>query len=147
MSENKQRKKGTGSGEFAIVAAIALSGLGLLLAVPAGAQTCVKWDQPPDPAHPDNLYYGWNESSNWWNLGSTAADDWVCTTIDPVVMIRWWGSFYEWEDTTSSEPSISPPLPLGVLWITFSPAIVPARGATHWIRLVGAAASSNHGSR
>jgi len=58
----------------------------------------IKWNQPPDPAHPTNIFYGWNEQSvesatNW------AADDWVCTNAAPVTKIRWWGSFLNWTET------------------------------------------------
>ncbi len=52
----------------------------------------VKWQQPPEPTEPLNLFYGWNEPSDWWN-GPIAADDWVCTTDDPVTGLKWWGSF------------------------------------------------------
>jgi len=55
-----------------------------------------KWSQPPDPAQPDNVYYGWNEWSEWWN-GPVVADDWVCTTPDPVTDVHWWGSFLGWK--------------------------------------------------
>jgi hypothetical protein len=77
------------------------TGLALALVAAANAQNYVKWDQPPDPAQPDNLYYGWNEESTFWDQGPTVADDWVCQTDDPVVGIRWWGSFLGWQ---SSEP-------------------------------------------
>jgi hypothetical protein len=78
--------------------------LGLALAVPAGAQeNYVKWDQPPDPAQPENVYYGWNEESTFWDLGPTVADDWVCQTEDPVVGIRWWGSFLDWRQAEPPE--------------------------------------------
>ena len=45
------------------------------------------------------MYYGWNEPSVY---GSTniAADDWVCTTTNPVTAIRWWGSFLNWQSNT-----------------------------------------------
>ncbi|MBU0617762.1 MAG: hypothetical protein KKI02_08595, partial [Planctomycetes bacterium] len=76
---------------------LALAWLGLALAAPARAQDYVKWNQPPDPAQPDNVYYGWNEESTYWDLGPTVADDWVCQTNDPVVGIRWWGSFLGWQ--------------------------------------------------
>lgn len=93
--------------------------LALLLAAPAAAQTYVKWNQPPDPANPDNLYLGWNENSNWWDEGQTAADDWVCTTADPVVMIRWWGSYSGWR--SAAEPP-DPPSHFHILFWTDVPA-------------------------
>jgi len=59
-------------------------------------QGVVKWSQPPDPAHPQNVYYGWNEKSDWWN-GPIVADDWICSTPDPVTDVHWWGSFLGWK--------------------------------------------------
>lgn len=56
----------------------------------------VKWHQPPDPAFPQNVYYGWNQHSDWW-YGPIAADDWLCTTPEPVTGINWWGSFIGWK--------------------------------------------------
>jgi len=55
----------------------------------------VKWEQPPEPTAPPDTYYGWNEQSVYgqWQI---AADDWVCTTTDPVTDITWWGSFIGW---------------------------------------------------
>ncbi|MCK4341105.1 MAG: hypothetical protein KAY37_05200 [Phycisphaerae bacterium] len=64
----------------------------------------LKWSQPPDPAYPQNVCYGWNEESTFWEWGFTVADDWVCTTNDPIVSVRWWGSFLGWKE---AEP---PPL-------------------------------------
>lgn len=55
----------------------------------------LKWDQPPDPIHPTNIYYGWNEYSVSGGQ-NIAADDWACTTDDPVTDIHWWGSFLGW---------------------------------------------------
>jgi hypothetical protein len=54
-----------------------------------------KWWQPPVRTDPENVYYGWNQKSDWWN-GPVVADDWVCSTPDPVSHIRWWGSFENW---------------------------------------------------
>lgn len=65
----------------------------------------LKWSQPPDPAYPDNVYYGWNEYSEWW-YGPIVADDWLCTTPEPVTDIHWWGSFLGWKD-----PFLPPVLP------------------------------------
>lgn len=63
----------------------------------------LKWDQPPEPANPPDVYYGWNEYSVWDNetgLGKLVADDWYCDTDDPVTTIRWWGSFVGWRSAT-----------------------------------------------
>ncbi|MGQ9650720.1 MAG: DUF7901 domain-containing protein [Phycisphaerae bacterium] len=54
-----------------------------------------KWEQPPEAAQPTDVFYGWNEKSDWW-YGPVVADDWVCTTPDPVTDIHWWGSFLGW---------------------------------------------------
>ena len=64
---------------------------------PLPAQTTgkvIKWDQPPALATPTNVCYGWNEESVYGLR--VAADDWVCTTTNPVTKIRWWGSFIGW---------------------------------------------------
>jgi hypothetical protein len=63
-----------------------------------------KWRQPPDPAFPGNVYYGWNELSDWW-YGPVVADDWVCQVNTPVTDVHWWGSFLGWKHP---DP---PPLP------------------------------------
>ena len=55
----------------------------------------LKWQQLPDPAYPNNLYYGWNEPSEWW-FGPVVADDWICTTPNPVTDLHWWGSYPNW---------------------------------------------------
>lgn len=62
------------------------------------AENALKWNQPPLPAQPTNIFNGWNQPSiepapPW------AADDWVCTNADPVTKIRWWGSFLNWTET------------------------------------------------
>ena len=81
--------------------AVNVTAILLCVAVMSGsaamAQNYVKWNQPPDPVQPENLYYGWNEESTFWDLGPTVADDWVCNTADPIVGIRWWGSYLGWQ--------------------------------------------------
>ena len=57
--------------------------------------TLTKWSQPPDLAQPV-AYYGWNDYSAWW-YGPVVADDWLCTTPDPVTDVHWWGSFIGWK--------------------------------------------------
>jgi hypothetical protein len=49
-----------------------------------------KWSQPPDPAQPQNVCYGWNQFSEWC-YGPVVADDWFCGTSEPVTEIHWWG--------------------------------------------------------
>ena len=77
---------------------VALLLFAVLAASGAYGQNYVKWNQPPDPAQPDNLYYGWNELSVWGGE-QIAADDWFCETNDPVSDIHWWGSFIGWNRT------------------------------------------------
>ena len=69
----------------------------------------IKWDQPPDPAHPTNIFYGWNELSQFDPPAQIVADDWVCTTTNPVTDIHWWGSFLNW---TEFQP---PAMPIGFM--------------------------------
>lgn len=57
-----------------------------------------KWNQPPVPAEPTNVFYGWNEPS-MEDQPMFAADDWVCSTTNPVTRIRWWGSFLNWQQS------------------------------------------------
>lgn len=55
----------------------------------------IKWNQPPEPFNPPDGYTGWNELS-WIGNEQIVADDWVCTTSDPVTRIEWWGSCIGW---------------------------------------------------
>jgi hypothetical protein len=58
-----------------------------------------KYEQPPEPGLPEDVFLGWNQESLWnlpGSVGTIAADDWVCTSPDPVTKIRWWGSFIGW---------------------------------------------------
>jgi len=82
--------------------------------------TKLKWDQPPKLHQPEDFYYGWNEESTWWDLGPTVADDWVCTTDDPVTDIHWWGSFIGWLD--SEPPTGAMPSHFHILFWTDVPA-------------------------
>ena len=58
-----------------------------------------KWRQPPELMDVANIYNGWKEPSVT-NLPPIAADDWVCTSTNPVTKIRWWGSFANWVSNT-----------------------------------------------
>jgi hypothetical protein len=58
-----------------------------------------KYEQPPEPVDPPDVFLGWNEESLWepnGGIGTIAADDWVCSSPDPITKIRWWGSFIGW---------------------------------------------------
>ena len=111
----------TGRRKIALARFVVAAWLGLVLAVPAGAQTYVKWDQPPDPAQPDNLYLGWDEESICWEFGPTVADDFVCDAPDPVTHVRWWGSFQGWTQPYPLPPD-EMPLHFHILFWTDVPA-------------------------
>jgi hypothetical protein len=64
----------------------------------------IKWSQPPIPIEPDNLYYGWNEISEY-NGNQIVADDWLCDNDDPITDIHWWGSFKDWK---GQDPPVVP---------------------------------------
>lgn len=64
-----------------------------------------KWQQPPETITVDKVFNGWNEPSAT-NFPPLVADDWVCTSRNPVTKIRWWGSFLGW---TGAQP---PQLPV-----------------------------------
>ncbi|KPK75206.1 MAG: hypothetical protein AMJ79_12195 [Phycisphaerae bacterium SM23_30] len=54
-----------------------------------------KWKQKPEPAYPNNAFWGWNELSIHESK-QIAADDWFCDTSDPVTHVIWWASFIDW---------------------------------------------------
>ncbi len=60
--------------------------------------TEVKWSQPPALYTEPDVYYGWNETSlyGYESYYPIVADDWVCTSTNPVTDIHWWGSFSNW---------------------------------------------------
>ncbi|GEM_PF-1345592 len=57
----------------------------------------IKWSQPPMALVATNILSGWDEVSIY-GLGQIVADDWVCVYTNPVVALRWWGSFAGWSD-------------------------------------------------
>ena len=61
-----------------------------------------KWEQPPVPADPGNLFNGWNEPSIYGSQWQIAADDWVCSDTSLVTGLTWWGSYLGWEDPIQS---------------------------------------------
>lgn len=94
------RNSDTGCGKGPPLAVAVITALLAVTAV-APAQEYVKWDQPPDPSVMSNVYYGWNEYTEYGDFGGQiAADDWYCDTADPVSDIHWWGSFIGWNETT-----------------------------------------------
>ena len=70
----------------------------------AALEKQVKWSQPPKPIETDNLFYGWNEISQYHG-DQIVADDWLCDNDDPVTDIHWWGSFKDW---MGQEPPLMP---------------------------------------
>lgn len=87
-------------------------------------QDARKWSQPPDQTSPENVFYGWNEYSEWWN-GPVAADDWVCDTDDPVTDVHWWGSFLGWKDPYAPPQGMGMPTHFHILMWTDVPANDP----------------------
>jgi hypothetical protein len=59
----------------------------------------VKWSQPPVFARIPNLFLGWNETDHYGE-SRIVADDWACTTTNPVTDLHWWGSFLNWTEQT-----------------------------------------------
>ncbi len=60
----------------------------------------LKWSQPPlyNPASPKpECLWGWDEPSIYGG-GEIAADDWLCTSEQPISDIHWWGSYIGWAD-------------------------------------------------
>lgn len=79
---------------------------------PAKWSDPTKWSQPPvewQPGLEPPVYLGWDEYSMYNQVPpqQIVADDWHCTTDDPVTDIHWWGSFIGWDQP---EP---PQLPSG----------------------------------
>ncbi len=71
--------------------ALLVAGVGVAAAWPDA-----KWIQPPQPIEPLHLYFGWNEYSEFY-YGPMVADDWRCTSNEPVAVVSWWGSFLGWD--------------------------------------------------
>ena len=56
-----------------------------------------KWGQSPRLDGQSQLICGWDEISIYQaDEFNIAADDWVCTSTNPVTKVRWWGSFEGW---------------------------------------------------
>jgi len=99
------------------------------LAHPTQGQNPIKWNQPPEPITPVNVFYGWNEPSVHEPPGPVVADDWVCTTAQPVTKIRWWGSFLDW-----NEPNLPPGMPKAfklTFWTDVPAPPPPEQGFSH----------------
>jgi hypothetical protein len=70
-----------------------------ILGAAALKESPLKWNQPPVVTNTANVFNGWNETSVYGQM-PMIADDWVCTTTNPVTGIRWWGSFAGWQYAT-----------------------------------------------
>jgi hypothetical protein len=64
----------------------------------------LKWSQPPYELEP-GVSLGWDEKSTSGGL-QIVADDWLCTTTQPVTGVHWWGSYIGW-----TEPVPAPDAP------------------------------------
>ena len=68
-----------------------------------GAPLGLKWTQPPlynTQSFYDSTYWGWDEKSVYGD--TLLADNWFCGDDRPVKVIRWWGSYADWD-------SLNPP--------------------------------------
>ncbi len=54
-----------------------------------------KWVQRPEPYLPPDAINGWDELSHY-GIMQIVADDWVCSSDQPVTDVVWWGSFLGW---------------------------------------------------
>nr|HPQ42178.1 hypothetical protein [bacterium] len=71
----------------------------VIILTPGVAGYSIKWSQPPqfNPASPHpECFWGWDEISIFGGP-QIVADDWLCTTDEPVIGIRWWGSYLYWD--------------------------------------------------
>jgi len=69
-----------------------------LIDLSAGAPLGLKWSQPPlfsVQSFYDSTYWGWDEKSVYGD--TLLADNWFCGDARPVKMIRWWGSYADWD--------------------------------------------------
>lgn len=86
----------------------------------------IKWSQPPtfSPAslHPE-CFYGWDEISvhGLWQI---VADDWLCTTEQPITDIHWWGSYMDWSGVEPPSPPYLVPSAFHIgIWTDFAGGI------------------------
>ena len=63
----------------------------------------IKWSQPPAPYDPIG-FNGWDELSIHGQASpQIVADDWICTTDQPVTDVHWLGSFLDWSKEDLAE--------------------------------------------
>ncbi|MFC1569954.1 GEVED domain-containing protein, partial [bacterium] len=63
-----------------------------------GALLGRKWTQPPltsAKSFYDSTYWGWDEKSVYGD--TLLADNWFCGDDRPIKVIRWWGSYVDWD--------------------------------------------------
>ncbi len=89
-----------------LAALTALLFLGTSRAAATGIdEPLLKWGQPPVPAQPGDVFFGWNEFSKYGGP-QIVADDFRCPDTTPIGGVRWWGSFLGWR--SSGLPPIMP---------------------------------------
>lgn len=86
----------------------------------------LKWSQPPTPWTTENGFNGWNELS-WFGGPQIVADDWVCTTDQPVTDVHWWGSFLGWD-----QPYAPPDMPVQFHIAVWTDVPADPGGGTPW---------------
>lgn len=76
---------------------IVAAGIAAIAAAASARPTNVgpKWIQPPVSTVPTNVFYGWNQYSVYGGP-QLSADDFRALSNQPVVGVRWWGSFIDW---------------------------------------------------
>jgi len=62
-----------------------------------------KYEQPPQWTEATTLFSGGSELS-LHEGPQIAADDWICSTADPVTGVTWWGTFEGWNDAKQAPP-------------------------------------------
>jgi len=73
----------------------------------------LKWAQPPTygpvitPQPP--CFWGWDDLSNYFT-GPIVADDWACSTKQPITDVHWWGSYQNWTTRTPPPQGLGPDL-------------------------------------
>ena len=74
----------------------------------------IKWSQPPVQEEP-GIFIGWDEESH--NLAPRmVADDFRCSSDLPVIGIRWWGSFINWQQDKLPDLSQMPKAFYMTIW-------------------------------
>lgn len=130
-------------------ACVALGGDPLGPAADCATAACspIKWSQPPtfSPAsqHPE-CFYGWDEISihGLWQI---VADDWLCTTEQPITDIHWWGSYLDWSGVAPPPPPYLTPSGFHIgLWTDFPGGIFSHPDTMIWEWVVSRSELNEH---